>query len=136
MQGLRGTLLLSVPGWANVMTDRTKEAARESLNQLADDNILRYAHKEKTFNLITPPCPNVMPGTSASFQPTSGLKNFDGDKVSVFEEQFDGYCYKIQHLLEYNNFCTVFWFCAALENAYSKPSSHPLFPGGSMLSWS
>lgn len=136
MQGLRGTLLLSVPGWANVMTEKTKKAALESLNQLAEANILRYAHKEKTFNLITPPCPGVMPGTSASFQPTSGLKNFDGGRVSVFEEKFDGYCYKIQHLLEYNNFCTVFWFCTALESVYSKPSEHPLFPGGSMLSWS
>ena len=137
IQGLRGTLLLSVPGWANTMSTSTStELATRSLDNLAEANILRYAHKEKTFNLITPPCPGVMPGTSASFQPTSGLKNFDGGRVSVFEEKFDGYCYKIQHLLEYNNFCTVFWFCTALESAYSKPSSHPLFPGGSMLSWS
>lgn len=137
MQGLRGTLLLSIPGWANDMTAFTAtELAAKSMDSLAEANILRYAHKEKTFNLVTPPCPDVMPGTSASFQPTSGLKNFDGGKVSVFEEKFDGYCYKIQHLLEYNNFCTVFWFSTALESAYSKPSSHPLFPGGSMLSWS
>lgn len=136
MPGLRGTLLLSVPGWANDMANFVAEEAAEALDVLAEANVLRYAHKEKTFNLVTPPCPDVVPGTSASFQPTSGLKNFDGNKVSVFEENFDGYCYKIQHLLEYNNFCTVFWFSTALESSYSKPSSHPLFPEGSMLPWS
>jgi hypothetical protein len=137
MPGLRGTLLLSVPGWANDMAAFVAtEFAAKAMDSLAEANILRYAHKEKTFNLVTPPCPDVVPGTSASFQPTSGLKNFDGGKVSVFEQKFDGYCYKIQHLLEYNNFCTVFWFATALESSYSKPASHPLFPGGSMLPWS
>lgn len=137
LPGLRGSLLLTAPGWCNQMGENVAKEQKEALDKLAEANVLRFAHKEKTFNIITPPCPNVMPGTSASFQPTSGLKNFDGQKVKIFEEKFDGYCYKIQHLLETNNFCTVFWFSTALEeNVYQKPQSHPLFPGGKMLEWS
>jgi hypothetical protein len=137
MPGLRGTLMLSVPGWCTNMSQYVaQDIAKKALDSLAEANVLRFAHKEKTFNLVTPPCPDVMPGTGAKFQPTSGLKNFDGQKVKVFEEQFDGYCYKVQHLLEPSNFCTVFWFATALESAYSKPSKHPLFPAGEMLSWS
>lgn len=136
LPGLRGSLLLTAPGWCSQMGEKLAEASKEAMDKLAEANVLRFAHREKTFNVITPPCPNVLPGTSASFKPTSGLKNFDGEKVKIFEEKFDGYCYKIQHFLETNNFCTVFWFSTALEEKiYKKPKSHPLFPDGQMLEW-
>ena len=137
MPGLRGSLLLTVPGWCNDMSGEVAaDAAKKALDKLAEANVLRFAHKEKTFNIVTPPCPDVMPGTGAKFQPTSGLKNFNGQRVKIFEEKFDGYCYKIQHLLEPTNFCTVFWFSTALESVYKKPGAHPLFPEGEMISWS
>lgn len=139
LPGCRGTLMMSCPGWIAKMQIGSNEriAKRKAMaDKYAKSVAMRYAHEDKTFSIMCPVCPNVFPGTCATFRPASSIKSFQGGKISVFDKTFDGYCYQVEHFLSTGAFYTSFMFKAALDtDTYQKESSHPLFDGATMMRW-
>lgn len=136
--GTRGSMLISAPGWcADLDSNKANDLAQKGMDKLAEAILYREAHKTRTFNVITPVCPGAVPGVSAKFVPASGVKNFDGNPVEIFEEEFDGYCYKIEHILDIETWTTTFYFqsCVESSSGINKLSKHPLFPSAKMVEW-
>jgi len=136
--GTRGSMLVSAPGWcADIDKKSSSKLAKKGMDNLAEAILHREAHKTRTFNIITPICISAVPGTCATFIPASGVKNFDGKPVDIFEEEFDGYCYKVEHILDVESWTTIFSFQACVEKSagIKKLANHPLFPGAKMIKW-
>ena len=137
--GSRGTMVMSCPGWlSNMMTitDEQRAKKKQLMDNYALSVIMRYSQENQTFSLVCPVCPEVFPGTCATFKPASSIKSFDGGKIGAFEKKYDGYCYQIEHYLSSSTFCTSFMFKTALEaGKYPKQSSHPLFESAKMMEW-
>jgi hypothetical protein len=136
--GTRGNMFVAAPGWCNDLTSKkAADYAKKGMNALAKAMLNREAHKTRTFNVITPICPGAVPGTGAHFTPASGVKNFDGQQVDIFEENFDGYCYRVEHILDVESWTTIFSFQSCVEDSanISKDTKHPLFPDAKMIEW-
>jgi hypothetical protein len=134
--GSRGSLYLNAPGWISSVASANNTIKQKMCDKLAEVYCLRYAHKMDTINIVCPVCPDVYPGTSATFTPASSLKNFRGMNIGAFETEFDGYCSSITHTLASDQWATTFAFEAALSTKkYQKQTSHPFFEGAKMIEW-
>jgi len=141
--GSRGSMMMTLPQWikeAGVLLaseDGGDKRIQEVMNSQAMCLLLRESMKMKTIDLVCPLIPGAVPGTSATFSPSSKLHAF-GEMASldIFSKEIDGYCNSISHYLSRDNFCTVLRFQTALEvDIFKKNDSHPHFPSGKMLSW-
>jgi hypothetical protein len=136
--GSRGSLLVSAPGWcSDIDSKKGADLAQRGMDSLSKAILYREAHKTRTFNIVTPICRSAVPGTCATFIPASGVKNFNGQPIDIFEEKFDGYCYKVEHILDVESWTTIFHFQACVEESsgIKKLSNHPLFPDAKMIKW-
>jgi hypothetical protein len=136
--GTRGSLFISAPGWiGDIDAKGGAELGKKGMDKLAEAILYREAHKTRTFNIVTPICRSAVPGTCATFIPASGVKNFNGSPIDIFEEKFDGYCYKIEHILDVESWTTIFHFqsCVESSSGIQKLGKHPLFPEAKMIEW-
>ena len=135
-----GTMVLSAPGWINdvhVDPDRgTPEGTqKKALDSLAECILYRERDKDQTVNLITPVALDAYPGTCAYFIPASSIISFHtGAEVAPFTTEYDGYCYRTEHIMATNSWTTTFYFqtCTTKGN---KVDSHPFFPGAKQPVW-
>lgn len=140
LKGARGTMVMAAPGWLDSMywdfSTQAKAQRKKLMDAFAKSVLMRHCHEQKTFSIMSIPCPNVFPGTCATFQPASKIKSFINGQLSDFDKTFDGYCFSVEHYISTQSFYTAFQFKTALEtDTYEKQESHPLYEGATMVEW-
>jgi hypothetical protein len=132
-----GSMFMSAPGWINdIHVDAISSSTQKSaLDALAQCILYREKDKDQTVNLITPISRNVIPGTCATFIPASSIISFHtGSEVSPFRDKYDGYCYRVEHIMASDTWSTIFYFQTCTSNN-RKVSSHPFFPSATQPIW-
>ena len=132
-----GSMFMSAPGWINdIHVDVINaETQKSALNKLAQCILYREKDKNQTVNLITPVMRVAIPGTCATFIPASSVISFHtGESVAPFSNTYDGYCYRVEHIMATDTWTTVFHFQTCTSNN-KKVSSHPFFPSATQPKW-
>jgi len=132
-----GSMFMSAPGWINDIHVEVLPTPlqKDALTKLAQCILYREKDKDQTVNLITPIARNVFPGTCATFIPASSVVSFHtGEKVAPFCDNYDGYCYRVEHIMATDTWTTIFYFQTCTSNN-RKSSSHPFFPSANPPKW-
>lgn len=132
-----GSMFMSAPGWINDIHVKVlpTPVQKNALDALAQCILYREKDKDQTVNLITPVARNVFPGTCATFIPASSVVSFHtGESVAPFSDKYDGYCYRVEHVMATDTWTTIFYFQTCTSNN-RKAENHPFFPSANPPNW-
>lgn len=133
--GSRGSLMLGAPGWLTGVKGDFLKNSKAEMDAFAKAMLIREISRLKTCNLICPVIPGAMPGSSMTFQHLSGVKGFNKGTIKAFNRTFDGYCWKVTHQIGTEGMNTVLHFQNVSDGNVEKQSSHPIWTGGKMPTW-
>jgi hypothetical protein len=130
-----GQFAVEAPPFLRSMT-LMPDGAKEVMDNFAKTVGVRETAAFMTCNLTCPLVMGVFPGVGVTFNHLSNIKSFTGGKISAFDSEFDGYCWKIRHEISADGFPkTIFYMNRVTDGLFEKPSSHPFWTGYTIPSW-
>lgn len=92
-------ILADLPPWLNIYsadTEGTKERVLPQISDLAKSALYAARNANRMANITIPLAPNLTPGTTVSFDVTSGIRALSG-KTLPFSGRFYGFCHQVDH---------------------------------------